>query len=95
MPKAGSQWSEGVEAEFWKLEALPESGLPTEQGSERFRGNCMTMAVLHLPAQLQVLNVSYPPFGALFTFMKQTANEYRQQIFTIVEKIDAEKFKNC
>ena len=57
--------------------------------------NCMTMAVLHLPAQLQVLNVSYPPFRALFTFMKQTANEYRQQIFTIVEKIDAEKFKNC
>lgn len=27
--------------------------------------------------------------------MKQTAKDYRQQIFTIVEKIVAEKLKNC
>ena len=79
--KAGSQWMEGAEAEFWKL--FQNLAIHSSKEVKDFVVKCITIAVLHLPAQLKVLDVSYPPFRALFTLMKQTAKEYRQQIFTI------------
>jgi hypothetical protein len=34
-------------------------------------------------------------FRALFAFMKSHVKDYRQQIYTIVEKILTEKMRNC
>jgi hypothetical protein len=41
------------------------------------------------------MDVTFILVRALFRFMKQTAKDYRQQIFTIIEKIVTEKLKNC
>ena len=45
VPKAGREWSEGAEAEFWKL--FQNLTCHPSKEVKDFVVNCMTMAVLH------------------------------------------------